>query len=77
MSTNWKKNKTKTNTHTHTSTHARGKKTIHKGKIYPLPFEKWICRNDQQVRDDDRRVFVAMISSYEQRWLVWAAMQDG
>ena len=28
-----------------------------------MPFEKWIFRNGQQVRDEDRRIAVAPIES--------------
>jgi hypothetical protein len=34
---------------------------------HPLPFEKWICRNGQQVRVEDRRIGVAMTLTEEQR----------
>jgi len=34
-----------------------------------LQFEKYIFRNGQPVRDDDRGIFVGMISTYEQRSL--------
>jgi hypothetical protein len=32
-----------------------------------MPFEKWIFRNGQQVRDEDRRIAVANTLSEEQR----------
>ena len=34
-----------------------------KGKKNKLPFQNWIFRNDQLVRDDDRRIIVAMTST--------------
>jgi hypothetical protein len=32
-----------------------------------MPFEKWIFRNGQQVRDEDRRIVVANTLTEEQR----------
>jgi hypothetical protein len=32
-----------------------------------MPFEKWIFRNGQQVRDEDRRIAVANTLTAEQR----------
>ena len=35
---------------------------MHKGKI-PIAIEKYVFRNGQPVREDDRRKFVAMTST--------------
>jgi len=34
---------------------------------HPLPFEKLIFRNGQQVRDADGKIYVAMTSTLERR----------
>ena len=34
---------------------------------HSMPFEKWIFRNGQQVRDEDRRIAVANTLTEEQR----------
>jgi hypothetical protein len=41
----------------------RTKINIKGRKKNELPFQNWIFRNDQLVRDDDRRIFVAMTST--------------
>jgi len=46
------------------------RKYIRKKGKHPLSFEIWIFRNGQPDRDDDRRIFVAMTSTKEQRTLV-------
>ena len=39
------------------------KKINIKGKKNKLPFQNWIFRNDQLVRDEDRIIFVAMTTT--------------
>jgi hypothetical protein len=55
----------------------REKKTSTQKVKYPSSFEIWIFRNGQPDCDDDRRIFVAMTSTWEQGNLAGVAFASG
>jgi hypothetical protein len=43
------------------------KRNLTQNRKYRFPFEKWILRNGQPVRDDNHIIFVAMTATLEKR----------